>query len=108
VINIDIEINVKEITLNDLKKNQGFFDYLILSCLSTSYEKKVRNILHKIIRTLKLELDENELVSLSRIITMRLQEFLAQGIVAKNENGYFLVGEFNIKPIYTSSGITIK
>ena len=108
MINIDIEINVEEITLNDLKKNQGFFDYLILSCLSTSYEKKVRNILHKIIRTLKLELNENEYVSLSRIITIRLQEFMTQGIVTKNENGYFLVGEFNIKPIYTSLGITIK
>jgi hypothetical protein len=103
-----IIIDTKKINLYDLKNNEKILDFFILSSLSTSYEKKVKNILHRIIRTLKLELDEKELVALSRIITIRLQEFIAQGIVAKNENGYFLVGEFNIKPIYTSSGITIK
>jgi hypothetical protein len=108
MINIDIEINLKDITLNDLIQNPNILDYFILSSLN-SYEKKVKNISHRIIRILRLDLDGNQRKSLSRLIAIRLQIFLEMGLIEKNENGYFLKnGEINIKNIYTSSGITIK
>jgi len=105
-MNIDIEINLKDITLNDLIQNPNILDYFILSSLS-SYEKKVKNISHRIIRILRLDLDGKQRKSLSRLITIRLQIFLKNGLIEKNENGYFLKnGEINIKNIYTSSEIS--
>jgi len=106
---INIEINLKEITFNDLIQNSSLLNYLIISSLSFSYEKKPRNIVHKINKQFLLHLDQKEAQSLAKIISNRLQELIAKGIVAKTENGYYLkIGNFDVYSIYMRSDITIK
>jgi len=106
---INIEISFKDITFNDLIQNSSLLNYLIISSLSFSYEKRPRNIVHKINKQFHLHLDQKEAQSLAKIISNRLQELVAEDIVVKNENGYYLkVGNFDVYSIYMRSGITIK
>jgi len=97
-----------EISYNNLKNNDQLLDFLILSSLSLSYEKKIRNIVNAINRKYKLNLSAQEKQSISKIIFFRIQIFIDQGIVEKNEYGYFLKRYFDVNYIYNSSAITIK